>query len=188
MAPWHLGSHLNDFRSGSRNLQIHRGKSWPCMHPVWIGVDSGVPVRKLTRYHVTFMCSLAKGRFGSSPVRNFPLESIGIFRPLGFFRPTPRKNIWSNLVQSFFVRCQDLGIQVLTPVSRECTVSGLESILAIPSRSSCGIMWYLAKGRFWPSPCVFFHSRRFWPSPCEFFHSRQGAKAPRPKVSSDQPK
>ena len=85
LAPWHLGSHLNDFRSGSRNLQIHRGKSWPCMHPVWIGVDSGIPVRKLTRNHVIFMCSLAKGRFWSSPVRNFPLESIGIFRPLGLF-------------------------------------------------------------------------------------------------------
>ena len=141
LAPWHLGSHLNDFRSGSRNLQIHRGKSWPCMHHVWIGVDSGVPVRKLTRYHVIFMCYLAKGRFWSSPVRSFPLESIGIFRPLGFFRPTPRKNIWSNLVQSFLVRCQGLGIQDLTPVSHECTVPGLmESIRAFRSESSSGIM------------------------------------------------
>ena len=85
LAPWHLGSHLNDFRSGSRNLQIHRGKSSSCMHPVWIGVDSGVPVRKLTRNHVIFMCYLAKGRFWSSPVRSFPLESIGIWRPLGVF-------------------------------------------------------------------------------------------------------
>ena len=47
------------------------------------------------------MSDFAKGRFGSSPVRNFPLESIWIFRPLGFFRPTPRKSFWSNLVLSY---------------------------------------------------------------------------------------
>ena len=87
------------------------------------------------------MSDFAKGRFGSSPVRNFPLESIGIFRPLGFFRPTPRKNIWSNLVQSFLVRCQGLGIQDLTPVSHECTVPGLmESIRAFRSENKHGIM------------------------------------------------
>ena len=29
------------------------GQSSPCMHRVWIGVDSGVPVRKQIRYHAS---------------------------------------------------------------------------------------------------------------------------------------
>ena len=138
------------------------GQSSPCMHRVWIGVDSGVPATKQTRHHASIHCDdrrnevqgtpalavarectllliqaevpvhapclhssrfgrprreahavscqrsthgimsdFARGRFGASLVRSFPLESIGIFRPLGFFRPTPRKNIWSNLVLSY---------------------------------------------------------------------------------------
>ena len=36
--------------------------------------------------------------------------------------------------------CQDLGIRDLTPVSRECTVSGLGSIQAFLSENKDGIM------------------------------------------------
>ena len=63
------------------------GPSSPCMHRVWIGVDSGVPVRKLTRYHMVFCakssltCSRAKF---SSRVR-LDLEASRMFRT------TPRK-------------------------------------------------------------------------------------------------
>ena len=41
----------------------------------------------------------------------------------------------------------------------ECTVSGLESILSFPSRSSCGIMWYLAKRSILAFPCARFSTR-----------------------------
>ena len=36
----------------TRNSLVHTDKSSPCMHSVWLGVDSGVPVRKQTRHHV----------------------------------------------------------------------------------------------------------------------------------------
>ena len=60
-------------------------------------------------------------------------QSTWIFRPLGLFDRRHAQNIWSNSDQSYFVRCQDLGIRDLTPVSHKCTVSGLESIRAFPS-------------------------------------------------------
>ena len=124
-------------RSGSRDVQIHQGKSWPCMHRVWIQCDSGVTVTKQTRHDVV-SCKrsiLAFPRAKFSTRVDLDLEASRTFRP------TPRERIWSNFVQSYFVRCQDLGIQVLTPVSRECTVSGLmESIRAFRSESSSGIM------------------------------------------------
>ena len=66
LEPWRLGTLAAIsmiLGSGSRDLQTHQGKSWPGMHRVWTRVDSVIPVRKLTRYHVIFMCYLAKGRF-----------------------------------------------------------------------------------------------------------------------------
>ena len=57
------------------------GPSSPCMHRVWIGVDSGVPVRKLTRYH---MVSCAKTSLTGSRVKfssrvHLDLEALGFF-------------------------------------------------------------------------------------------------------------
>ena len=89
------------------------GQSSPCMHRVWIEVDSGDPVRKLTRYHMVFCAksSLTCSRAKFSTRVDLDLEASRMFRP------TPRKKIWSNFVLSYFVRCQDLGIRDLAPVS-----------------------------------------------------------------------
>ena len=51
----------------------------------------------------------------------------------------------------------------------ECTVSGLESILSFPSRSSCGIMWYLAKRSILAFPCAKFSTRVDLDLPLRFF-------------------
>ena len=67
-------------------------------------------------------------------VKHLPTGGMSLLEASRIFRPTPRKSFWSNVVQSYFVRCQDLGIRDLTPVSHKCTVSGLESIRVIPSR------------------------------------------------------
>ena len=89
------------------------------MHRVWIGVDSGI----LPRVECTCgVAQLSRMRVGT--------QSTWIFRPLGLFDRRHAQNIWSNSDQSYFVRCQDLGIRDLTPVSHKCTVSGLESIRA----------------------------------------------------------
>ena len=62
------------------------------------------------------------------------------------FRPTPRERIWSNIVQSYFVRCQDLGIQDLAPVSHKCTVSGKQTRHHVARVAREGIlMWIRAK-------------------------------------------
>ena len=81
------------------------GPSSPCMHRVWIGVDSGVPVRKLTRYHMVFCAksSLTCSRAKFSSRVHLDLEASRMFRP------TPRKKIWSNFVQSYFVRTLAYG-------------------------------------------------------------------------------
>ena len=41
-----------------RNSLVHTDKSSPCMHSVWLGVDSGVPVRKQTRQAHMASCSI----------------------------------------------------------------------------------------------------------------------------------
>ena len=53
-------------------------------------------------------------------------------------------------------------MQDLAPVSRESTVSGLGSILAFQSENKNGMMWYLAKCRFWPSPVRNFYLESTW--------------------------
>ena len=55
--------------------------SSPCMHRVWIGVDSGVPVRKLTRYHMVFCAksSLTGSRAKFSSRVHLGLEASRIF-------------------------------------------------------------------------------------------------------------
>ena len=88
-------------RSGSRDVHIHQGQSSPCMHPVWLGVDSGVPV--------TSSCGklwyLAKGRFWSSPVRICPLESTWIWRPLGCFDREILRWLVGELCHGFGQNC-----------------------------------------------------------------------------------
>ena len=101
-------------------------------------------------------------RFWPSSVRNFgnfPPESIGIFRPLGCF---DRHHL--NFFAQFrpVVLCQYLDIQDLTLVSRECTVSGLESILVFQSQTKHCITSSFATGRFCPSPVRKFPLESIW--------------------------
>ena len=101
-------------------------------------------------------------RFWPSSVRNFgnfPPESIWIFRPLGCF---DRHHL--NFFAQFrpVVLCQYLDIQDLTLVSRECTVSGLESILVFQSQTKHCITSSFATGRFWPSPVRKFPLESIW--------------------------
>ena len=131
------------------------------MHRVWIGVDSGIlpraectcGVAQLSRMRVGTQSTWIfrpLGLFDRRHAQNIGVaqlsrmrvgtQSTWIFRPLGLFDRRHAQNIWSNSDQSYFVRCQDLGIRDLTPVSHKCTVSGLESIRAFPSESSHGIM------------------------------------------------
>ena len=101
-------------------------------------------------------------RFWPSSVRNFgnfPPESIWIFRPLGCF---DRHHL--NFFAQFrpVVLCQYLDIQDLTLVSRECTVSGLESILVFQSQTKHCITSSFATGRFCPSPVRKFPLESIW--------------------------
>ena len=81
------------------------GQSSPCMHRVWIGVDSGVPVRKLTRYH---MVSCAKSSLTCSRAKFSSRVHLDL-EASRMFRPTPHTKIWSNFVQSYFVRTLAYG-------------------------------------------------------------------------------
>ena len=45
---------------------------------------------------------------------------------------------------------------------RACTLSGFNAILAFLSQSKHGMMWYLAKCRFWPSPVRNFYLESTW--------------------------
>ena len=96
------------------------------MHRVWTRVDSGVPVKKLMRYHavsgkkVDFGLPLCEifhsSRFGSGGLSDVSTDTTQKY--LAEFRAV--------------VLCQDLAYRTFAPVSRECTVSGLELILAFP--------------------------------------------------------
>ena len=52
------------------------------MHRVWIGVDWGVPVRKLTRYHVRFLLKVDFGlpRANFSTQDDLDLEALHLGR------------------------------------------------------------------------------------------------------------
>ena len=80
----------------TRNSLVHTDKSSPCMHSVWLGVDSGVPVRKQTRHHVPICTSslLAFSCLKFSSRVNLDLQASRIFRP------TPHTKIWSNFVRA----------------------------------------------------------------------------------------
>ena len=80
-------------------------------------------------------------------------------RPLGCF---DRHHL--NFFAQFrpVVLCQYLDIQDLTLVSRECTVSGLESILVFQSQTKHCITSSFATGRFCPSPVRKFPLESIW--------------------------
>ena len=92
------------------------GQSSPCMHRVWIGVDSGVPVRKLTRYHMVFCAksSLTCSRAKFSSRVHLDLEASRMFGT------TPRKKIWSHFVQSYFVRTLAYGTWLRSLINAPC--------------------------------------------------------------------
>ena len=110
------------------------GQSSPCMHRVWIEVDSGVPVRKLTRYHMVFCAksSLTCSRAKFSSRVHLDLEASRMFGT------TPRKKIWSHFVQSYFVRTLAYGTWLRSLMN--ALVSELESIRAFPSENKYGIV------------------------------------------------
>ena len=86
------------------------------MHRVWIEVDSGVPVRKLTRYHMVFCAksSLTCSRAKFSTRVDLDLEASRMFRP------TPRERIWSDFVQAHFVRTLAYGTWLRSRVNAPC--------------------------------------------------------------------
>ena len=138
--------------SGSRDLQTHQGKSWPGMHSVCIGVDSGVTAEKLMRHHVVSckMSILAFPRAKFSTRVHLDLAAARIFRP------TPRKNIWPNFVRSYSVRTWHTGLLLRSLVNAPC----LDWSRFWRSRQeahavSCGI---LQKVDFGLPPCEIFHS------------------------------
>ena len=117
------------------------GQSSPCMHRVWIEVDSGVPVRKLTRYHMVFCAksSLTCSRAKFSSRVHLDLEASRIFGT------TPRKKFWSNFVLSYCVRVLAYGTWLRSLIN--ALVSGLESIRAFRSENKHGIMRQLCDDR-----------------------------------------
>ena len=92
------------------------GQSSPCMHRVWIGVDSGVPVRKLARYHMVFCAksSLTCSRAKFSSRVHLCLEASRMFRT------TPHTKIWSNFVLSYFVRTLAYGTWLRSLINAPC--------------------------------------------------------------------
>ena len=103
------------------------------IHPGWVRVDSGVPVTKQTR-HQAVLCersSLAFSCLKCSSQVNLDLEASRIFRPTPHTTlTTPHTTFWSNFRKHVNT----------DKAPRQCTLSGLESILAFLSRSLCGIM------------------------------------------------
>ena len=91
-------------------------KKLPCMHRVWVGVDSVDPVEKLTRHHVQFLqrSILAFPRAKFSTQIHLDLEASRIFRT------TPRKKIWSHFVQSYFVRTLAYGTWLRSLINAPC--------------------------------------------------------------------
>ena len=144
------------------------------MHRVWLGVDSGLPVRKQTRHDVV-SCKMSILAFPRAKFLSRVHLDLAAAR---IFRPTLHEKIWPNFVQSYFVRtlacwtwlrslvnapclawsrfwpssqkkktasCSMRSSRVNPLVDsgkapRACTVSGLESIRAFPSKSSHDIM------------------------------------------------
>jgi hypothetical protein len=122
---------------------------------VWIGVDWGVPVRKLTRHHVRFLLKVDFGlpRANFSTQDDLDLEASRTSRKQTRHHAAcvAREGIllwilaklpvhapcldWSRLGRSgqkaHTVSCQIFASQA----PRACTVSGLESIGAFPSES-----------------------------------------------------
>ena len=86
------------------------------MHLVWIGVDSGVTVEKLTRHHVRFLqrSILAFPRANFSSRVDLDLEASRSFRP------TPHTKIWCNFVQSYFVRILAYGTWLRSLINAPC--------------------------------------------------------------------
>ena len=104
------------------------------MHRVCIRVDSGVPVEKLMRYHVreahTVSCQiLQKVDLGLPPCEVFHSSRFGSGGLSDVSTDTTQKYLAEFRA---VVLCQDLAYRTFAPVSRECTVSGLELILAFP--------------------------------------------------------
>ena len=101
---------------------------------VWIGVDSGVPVRQQTRHHVARVAreGILLWIRAKLPVRALVsgLEAIRAFRS--------ESEHGSNFVQSYFVRTLAYGTWLRSLIN--ALVSGLESIRALRSESSHGIM------------------------------------------------
>ena len=104
-------------RSGSRYVYTQTMQKAPVPAPC---LDWSRLSRSRREAHTASCQIFAKGRFWPSPVRSFPLESIWILRPLGFFDRHHTKNIWSNFVLSYCVRTLAYGTWLRSRVNAPC--------------------------------------------------------------------
>ena len=121
---------------------------------VWLGVDSGVPVRKQTRHHVA--------RVAREGILLWILAKLPVHAPCLNWSRFGRSGQKANTASCVYTAMREgmrykvyllLQGRVVHPVMdmdrapRACTVSGLESFEAFPSGSSHGIIWYFAPRR-----------------------------------------
>ena len=83
----------------------------------------------LSQAHAVNCGILQKVDFGLPPCEVFHSSRFGSGGPSEFSTDTTQKYLAEFRA---VVLCQDLAYRTFAPVSRECTVSGLESILAFP--------------------------------------------------------
>ena len=115
------------------------------MHRVWIVVDWGVPVRKLTRYHVRF---LLKVDFGL-PCANFSTQDdFGL--PRANFSTQDDLDLEASRTSRkqtrHHVACvarEGTLMWIRTKLLLHALVSGLESIQALRSENKHGIMQHV---------------------------------------------
>ena len=133
-----------------RNSFVDTDKSSPCMHRIWLGVDSGVSVRKQTRHHVA--CTAREGTLLWILAK---LLVHALCLDWGrFWRSGQTTNtalcVYSAMIEGMRYKVYLLlQGRVVHPVMdmdrapRACTVSGLESIRAFPSESKHGkLTWH----------------------------------------------
>ena len=147
------------------------------MHRVWLGVDSGDPVRKQTRHHVarvaregTLMWIRAKlpvhalcldwSRFGRSRPEAHAVSCVYTAMIEGTMYKV-------HLLWRWLVNAPSYGYRQSSPVHAPCLHSSRfwcsrrEAHVVSCQRSTHGIMSDFCKGRFWPPSCGFFISSRF---------------------------
>ena len=110
-------------------------------------LDSSRLGRSRQKAHAVSCGVWQKSRFWPSPVRNFPLESIWILRPLGCFDRHHAKKFGLISCSRTLSGVRTLAYGTWLRSLINALVSGLESIRALRSESSHGIMRLLCDDR-----------------------------------------